>query len=340
MNRKPIIAITPGDPAGIGPEIVLKALASGSLYRLCRPIIIGETKILRECARAAGIKAKLESVHSLEILKIRPGLVTVFEVPGIGNRKLVPGKISAAAGKASLRYLEKAFELARTGAVDAIATAPIHKEAIHRAGARGIGHTELLAELSGGGKPLTLFVCGSLKIFFLTRHLSLRAVLREVTYKNVLSALLRIRDEMTALGTPRPHIAVAALNPHAGDGGLLGREEIEEIGPAIKDARRRGLTVDGPVAADSVFHQALEGKYDCVLSLYHDQGHIAARTYDFDGTVAVTLGLPVLRTSVDHGTAFDIAWKGLASPKSMIEAIKVAAQLARKHWKGEARIKP
>ncbi|MBI3013891.1 MAG: 4-hydroxythreonine-4-phosphate dehydrogenase PdxA [Candidatus Tectomicrobia bacterium] len=338
MKRKPVIAVTPGDPAGIGPEITLKALASRSLHRVCHPIIIGETKILKECARAVGIKANLKSVRTLETLKTGPNTVTVFEVAGLGTRKLVPGKISAAAGKASLLYLEKAFELARAGIVDAIATAPIHKEAIHRAGARGIGHTELLAELSGGGEPLTLFVCGRLKIFFLTRHLSLRAALREVTYKNVLTTLLRIREEMRALGTPRPRIAVAALNPHAGDGGLLGREEIEKIGPAIKDARRRGVAVDGPVAADSVFHLALAGKYDCVLSLYHDQGHIAAKTYDFEGSVSVTLGLPVLRTSVDHGTAFDIAWQGVASPKSMIEAIKVAAQLARKRRKREAGI--
>lgn len=329
MHRKPIVAITAGDPAGIGPEITLRAASAAGVSRVCLPLVVGEQRILRECARTVGLKVKLKSVRSAEDLRPGSGAVPVWEVKGIGDRKLVPGKISSAAGRASLLYLKKAFELARAGVVDAVATAPIHKEAIHRAGAPGIGHTELLAGMSGGGDPLTLFVCGRLKIFFLTRHLPLREALKKITRRNLLVALRRIGEEMPALGVPRPRVAVAALNPHGGDGGLLGREEIEVIAPAVRAARDGGLSVDGPIAADSVFHLALQGRYDCVLSLFHDQGHVAAKTRDFENSVAVTLGLPILRTSVDHGTAFDIAWQGRADPRSMIEAVRVAARLCR-----------
>jgi len=211
-----------------------------------------------------------------------------------------------------------------------MATAPINKEALWRAGYRHLGHTEMLADLTHSDDPLTMFQVRGLRIFFLTRHLSLREALDQITRERITSMLPRIDNELKRLGVARPRIAVAALNPHAGEGGALGREDQDEIAPAIEDARARGIQVQGPVPADSVFAQALEGRYDAVVSLYHDQGHIAAKTLDFHGAVSVTLGLPFIRTSVDHGTAFDIAGRGIAKADSMIAAILAAGDLVRK----------
>jgi 4-hydroxythreonine-4-phosphate dehydrogenase len=211
--------------------------------------------------------------------------------------------------------------------VDAITTAPIHKEALRAAGVPHVGHTEMLADYLGAPEPLTLFLTGKLRIFFLSRHLSLRQAIDFITRERVRHTIQTVHRAMTEFGFPTPRIAVAALNPHASDGGLFGNEEAEHLSPAVADARAAGIDAVGPVGADSVFHQALEGQYDCVLSLYHDQGHIAAKTRDFYGTVTATLGLPVLRTSVDHGTAFDIAWQGKANPASMEAAILAAVDL-------------
>jgi 4-hydroxythreonine-4-phosphate dehydrogenase len=323
------IAVTMGDPAGIGPEIVLKAVQSPAVRARCTPVVIGHAGVLRRCADAIGLSdADLATVgHPGEAASARPGAIPVISVEVPGLDAIQPGVVQAVCGRASDAFVRKACELGLAGEVDAIATAPIQKEALRAAGVPHIGHTEMLADCLHAPDPLTLFITGRMRIFFLSRHLSLRAAIDYITRERVLAMLRQVHGAMTDFGFRAPRIAVAALNPHASDGGLFGTEEAEHLSPAIADARAEGIDAIGPVGADSVFHQALEGQYDCVLSLYHDQGHIAAKTRDFYGTVTATLGLPVLRTSVDHGTAFDIAWQGKASAVSMEAAILAAVDL-------------
>lgn len=326
-GRRPIIAITMGDPAGIGPEVVLGALRSEAVYERAVPVVIGSIEILRRCAREIG----MEGVTIRGIDPMGPmshmGPIQVVDVPVPGLESLEPGRVQAVGGLAADAFIRKACELALEHRIDAISTAPISKESLRAAGISGIGHTELLAEYLNSPDPLTLFITGNLRIFFLSRHLSLREAVDYITEERLLAMIRRVDSTMRDLGFREPRIAVAALNPHASDGGQFGDEEARIISPAIRRAVEEGIQVVGPIGADSVFHQALEGRHDCVISLYHDQGHIAAKTRDFFRTVTATLGLPVLRTSVDHGTAFDIAWQGKANPVSMEAAILAACDL-------------
>ncbi len=293
-RNKPKIGITTGDPAGIGPEIVAKTLLDKEVLELCEPVIFGPTD-----AR---------------------------EIAGLG---ISLGEISAEGGRIAFDSIERAVSAALSGEVDAIATAPINKESLRAANVPYIGHTEILAGLTKSEDPLTLFETLGLRTFFLSRHVSLRQacdlVTEERVYRYIARSILALRDD---LGIEDPLLAVAGLNPHCGEHGLFGNEE-EGVEAAIARARADGLRVAGPIGADSVFHLAKIGRFDAVLSLYHDQGHIACKTLDFERTISLTLGLPFLRTSVDHGTAFDIAGKGTASAVSMIEAVKVAARYAR-----------
>jgi len=314
----PVIGITIGDPAGIGPEIVVRAVADPIVQQSVRPVVIGDGWVLDRAVAATGVRVDFAPA----------GPVTLLDVANVDHR-LQWGKIQATAGGAAGQFIERAVEEALAGRIDALATAPINKEALWRAGYRHLGHTEMLGDLTGTPDPLTMFLVRNMRIFFLTRHLSLREAIGEVTQARIAEVLPRIAAALQSLGVATPHIAVAALNPHAGEGGALGREDLAEIAPAVAAAREAGLNVSGPIPADSVFAQALDGRYDAVLSLYHDQGHIAAKTVDFHGAVSVTLGLPFIRTSVDHGTAFDIAGKGVADAGSLIAAVKLAARLVK-----------
>lgn len=291
---KPKIGITTGDPAGIGPEIVAAAILDPEVLALCEPVVFGP---------------------------VRPAEVTALGIE--------TGKISAAGGKISFESIERAVAAAKRGEIDALATAPINKESLRAAGVPYIGHTEILAGLTDSDDPLTLFETLGLRTFFLSRHVSLRDACDLVTedrvYRYILRSSLALKND---LGIDDPLIAVAGLNPHCGEHGLFGSEE-ERVVTAVERARRDGFRVTGPIGADSVFHLAKIGRFDAVLSLYHDQGHIACKTLDFERTISLTLGLPFLRTSVDHGTAFDIAGQGSASAVSMIEAVKVAARYAK-----------
>ena len=292
-RSKPRIGITTGDPAGIGPEIVLKAIQDPEILALCEPVVFGMTDPAK--IERAGIKR---------------------------------GTVSASGGREAFAAIEGAVKAALSGEVDAIATAPINKESLRAAEIPYIGHTEILAGLTGSDDPLTMFETLGLRVFFLSRHVSLRAACDLVTEERVYRYLMRSARALERnLGMANPLIAVAGLNPHSGEHGLFGSEETC-IGPAIARAVGEGVRAEGPIGADSVFHLAKTGRYDAVLSLYHDQGHIACKTLDFERTVSLTLGLPFLRTSVDHGTAFDIAGKGIASAVSMVEAIKVAVRYA------------
>jgi 4-hydroxythreonine-4-phosphate dehydrogenase len=323
---KPLVGITAGDPAGIGPEIILKALGDPAIYEVCRPLVVGDAAFMGETAESMGL-IRVNPVNSVSGARFAPGGADVLDTRVSGLSSLRLGQVQAAGGRAALAWVKRATELALAGEVDALCTAPLNKEAVVQAGFMGFrGHTEFLGELCKVANPLTLFVVDGLRILFLTRHISLADAVASVTSDRILRFIPLADRALRDLGIEYPRIAVAGLNPHSGEGGLFGAEEAREIAPAVSRAREMGFDVSGPVPADSVFYQARKGKFDAVVSLYHDQGHIAAKTLDFEHTVSVTLGLPFVRTSVDHGTAFDIAGKGTASDVNMREAVKVAAE--------------
>jgi 4-phospho-D-threonate 3-dehydrogenase / 4-phospho-D-erythronate 3-dehydrogenase len=332
MQNSPILGITIGDPAGIGPEITLKALQEKEIYEISRPIVIGSRQVLELTAKQMGLEVQFYSVRQPVEGRFTFGTVDVLDVDNIDISTLQMGVVQASCGKASFDYIKRATELALRREIDAIVTAPINKEALKAANVPYIGHTEMLAHLTKAEREMTMFSIENVKIFFLTRHVSLAEACRKINDADfVLRGIRQAYEALQTLIETKPKLAVAGLNPHSGEGGLLGMEEILAIRPAVERAREEGLDVLGPIPADSVFHFARKGHYDAVLSLYHDQGHIAAKMIDFEKTVSVTLGLPILRTSVDHGTAFDIAGKNLASPVSMIEALRTGAEYAGKY---------
>jgi 4-phospho-D-threonate 3-dehydrogenase / 4-phospho-D-erythronate 3-dehydrogenase len=315
-----MIGVTLGDPAGVGPEIVAKSLPS--LRRKELVLIGNEDNFLRV-------------LSELHLDERKTSGYRFVDIPG---REVTSGTVQKAAGQIAVRSIEKAVELALRGEVESIATAPINKEAIIMAGSKYIDHTTMLTGLTGSRENFTVFETDALRIFFMTKHVSLAEACSQITRRRVYSAIFEADECLALLGSGRRRIAVAALNPHAGDGGLFGREEIETISPAIRDAQKK-LDVAGPYPADSVFHRASEGAFDIVIALYHDQGHIAAKMLDFHRTVSLNLGLPFLRTSVDHGTAFDIAGKGLANPVSMVEAIRKAAAYGKSYKERYSRLR-
>lgn len=325
MSR-PLIGIPMGDPAGIGPEIVLKALMSSALYDVCKPLVIGDRSVLIKADSIIKSGRELHTVDEPHMGKYAAGTVDIISLDNIDASTLEYGKVQAQAGRAAFEYIRKAAELAMEGSLAAIATTPINKEAIKAANVDFIGHTEMLAGLTGTNDPLTMFQVHNMRVFFLSRHVSLRRACDIVTKDRLLDYIIRCDAALKKLGIANGTLAVAGLNPHNGEHGLFGDEEGREVEPAIKMAQEKGIPVAGPVPADSVFYLALKGRYDAVLSLYHDQGHIATKTVDFERTISLTIGMPFLRTSVDHGTAFDIAGKGIASAVSMEEAIRLAAQ--------------
>ena len=326
--ERPIVAVTIGDPASIGPVIAVKALATGGLRDVCRPVVVGDGWSIDRALASTGVDLRLRTITHPSEGAFVPGVLDLLEVPVDGAETIVWGRVQEAAGRAARAFVERAAMLAIDRDADAIITGPIQKEALKAAGVKEAGHTELLASIAGVADPLTMFETGPLRIFFLTRHLSLADALKRVTADRVLPALRRCAAALVRLGVPKPRLAVAALNPHGGEHGLFGLEEEEEIRPAVDAALAEGIDVSGPLPADSVFWLAAQGRYDGVLSLFHDQGHIAAKMLDFHRTVSITFGLPFLRTSVDHGTAFDIAGTGTASEVSLVEAIRAAARYA------------
>lgn len=322
---KPLIAVTLGDPAGIGPEIIVQSIADGRIYQTCRPLVIGDAKVIERACTICGVELEINRVKTPDAGRYESGRINVFDLNNIDLNAFQIGEIGAAAGAAAYSYIESAIQLAQQGSADAVATAPVNKESFRAAGIKQIGHTEIFGELTDSPNPLTMYDVRGLRVFFLSRHVSLRQACDLVKKERVLTYIKRCINELKQLGVSGT-FAVAGLNPHCGEHGLFGDEEVKEIAPAVNQARAEGFDVVGPIGADSVFHQALIGRYTAVLSLYHDQGHIATKTYDFERTISVTLGLPFVRTSVDHGTAFDIAGKGIASAVSMIEAIALAAK--------------
>jgi 4-hydroxythreonine-4-phosphate dehydrogenase len=326
--ERPLIGVTLGDPAGIGPEIVVKALAEADLYDISRPLVIGDHRVVERAGRVVSSHLQLNVLERPAEGRFEHGTIDLLDLANVDLESLEWGRVQAQAGRAAFDYMKTAIELALEGELEALATAPINKEALQLGGVPFVDHTGMLAKLTHSPDVLTMFVVGKMSIFFMARHVSLREACHEVTAENVFQTLVTARAAMASFGQPNARFGVAALNPHAGEHGLFGNEEIDEIGPGIERARAAGVDAHGPVPGDAVFHQCLQGRYDAVLSLHHDQGHIAAKTYDFERTISITTGLPFVRASVDHGTAFDIAGQGIASAVGMAESIRVAARYA------------
>ena len=326
--EKPIIAVTMGDPAGIGPEIVAKSIADKATYDVARCIVIGDKKVMEKAIKIVGADLKVNVVDSPADGDYSYGVLNMIDLDNIDMSRFEYGKINAMCGQAAFDYIKKSIEITMDKQADAVATTPINKESLHAAEVDFIGHTEIFGALTGTDDPLTMFETNGLRVFFLTRHKSLRDMLDDIKKDRIIDYVERCTDALRRLGVKEGTMAVAGLNPHSGEHGLFGWEEVKEIAPAVEELRERGFNVAGPVPADSVFHQAAQGRFNSVLSLYHDQGHIATKTLDFDRTISITNGMPILRTSVDHGTAFDIAGKGIAGAVSMEEAIRLAAKYA------------
>ncbi|MDV2494832.1 MAG: 4-hydroxythreonine-4-phosphate dehydrogenase PdxA [bacterium] len=330
-GTRPLLAITMGDAAGIGPEIVIKALTEHrkAIDAVGRPVVVGDLGALERAARVVDRTVALRPADPPFSTLLGDEAVAVHAVGALNLLSIPFGQVSAEAGAAAVAYLERAIDLAKAGAVDGIVTAPINKEAIHRAGVDFPGHTEILAERTGTDLYGLTLVSPDLAVVHLSTHLPLSEAIALVTRERV-SRFIRLTHTVgRQLGYERPRIAVAGLNPHAGEEGLFGTEEREAIAPAVAEARSSGIDVMGPVSPDVVFLQARRGVYDLVLAMYHDQGHVAVKTMGFERGVNVTAGLPIVRTSVDHGTAFDIAGTGRADPTSLIEAFILAARITR-----------
>ncbi len=302
-----------GDPSGVGPEVVAKALALPAVRELADTSVIGSTAVLFETWQRLGLDAAPPPT---------------IELSGVPGGPFPVGELSVDSARAAHAWVERAARMCLAGEVDAMVTAPINKEAFQLAGITDTGHQEVLQRLSGAGHVITMLVSGQLRCMHLSTHKSLAEACKYVTRANVLRAIEMTHEHFVRWGFERPRIAVAALNPHASDNGLIGREELDEIAPAVADSQAKGIDASGPHPADSVFNAAIAGKYDVVVVMYHDQGHIAIKVHGFEQSISVNLGLPFVRTSVDHGTAFDIAGKGIADETSMVEAIKLAVGLA------------
>jgi 4-hydroxythreonine-4-phosphate dehydrogenase len=335
MHDLPRITITMGDPAGIGSEVILKTLLRDDVYQVCSPIVLGDINVLRMVSKRIEplsfhiIKTPSEATGS-------PGLVDVISVSNLKRGSFIPGRPTVHGGKAMVDYIKKAVDFNKAGQVSAMVTCPISKEIMHKAGYRFDGHTELLAKLTNT-KDYGMMLAGErLRVSLATIHCALREVPQRLNKGLILKTIrLTYRALEEDFAIKRPHVAVAGLNPHAGEAGLFGLEDKEIIQPAVDEAKNDGLLVDGPFPADTIFYHAINGKFDAVVAMYHDQGLIPVKLLNFSDSVNITLGLPIVRTSVDHGTAYDIAGKGVADPSSLIAAIRMAVKIASARRKAQ-----
>lgn len=329
-----VLALTLGDPVGIGPEITARTLVEQAGATGHHGVAVGDAAALRRGAEAMGLDVEVRPVDTFDVEPV-DGVIDILDTGVLGNDLPEWGVVDKRAGQAAVSAIEVATQAAMNGEVAGIVTGPINKEAIWASGSHHLGHTEMLGELTGVTKQDTMFVVRNaaadnhhLRIFFTTRHVSLRTALEQINQELVGESIRKAHTALRVFGVENPRLAVAAINPHGGENGAFGDDEILHLAPAVQAARDEGLDVAGPVPADSVFHQGLVGRYDGVLSHFHDQGHIPAKTFDFDGTISVTVGLPILRTSVDHGTAFDIAGSGKAGHGTMLSAYLAAVDYA------------
>jgi 4-hydroxythreonine-4-phosphate dehydrogenase len=324
---KPRIAITMGDAAGIGPEIVVKSLADARVREWCDPVVLGDLQILRSAAEQARVALRLEAVDSPAAARPGAGTAAVVDYANVDRDGLRMGVVEPALGAAAVHYTREAARLALAGEIDGIVSAPLNKEAMRAAGFHYEGATEIFAEMAGVKRYAMVLLLGDMRLMLLTNHMSLRQACDHITEARVYDKIMLGHEALVAQGIAAPRIAVSALNPHAGEGGLFGREEVDEIQPAIARARAEGVNAIGPVPADTVFYKAKQGQYDMTIALYHDQGLGAVKLLGFGTVVTLLVGLPFIRTSTGHGTAFDIAGTGTADHTNLLESIRVAAEL-------------
>jgi 4-hydroxythreonine-4-phosphate dehydrogenase len=330
MNSyKPLLAITMGDPAGAGPELVVKALDAAEVRPLCRGLVIGDAGVMRAAAEIVGIPMEIHTVTAPGEVREGDRILNVLDLHDVDLPSLVRGHVSAGAGKAAYDAIEKGTLLTLDRLTDAIVTAPLNKDALNQAGYHFPGHTQILAHLCGVRDAVMMLTADSLRIVHVSTHVSLREACELVRKERILRVMQLGIDATRSMGIPNPRVVVPGLNPHSGEGGLFGTEEVSHIIPAIEEAKALGIDVRGPLPPDTAFLRAYRGEFDLVVAMYHDQGHIPIKMVGFEKGVNVTLGLPIIRTSVDHGTVFGKAGKGTADPTSMIEAIKLAATMCR-----------
>lgn len=340
MSERPIVGITMGDPASIGPEIAIKALLQEKIYEICRPVLVGDSRVFEHIIKLLNLKASINPVKEIKDAKFKFGEIDVYDLQNVSLSELKFGEISAMAGGASFEAVKKVIELALEGQVDATVTGPINKKSVNEAGHHFAGHTEIYAHYTTTKKYAMLLVEDNMKVIHVSTHVSLRQACDLVKKDRILEVVELLHHGLISLGETNLKIGIAGLNPHAGDSGLFGTEDDEEILPAVEEAKRRGYDVEGPVPADTMFSKAATGYFGGVVAMYHDQGHIPFKLTGFKWNqekqqmdsvkgVNITMGLPIIRTSVDHGTAFEIAGKGIASPDAMVLAIESAVQLSK-----------
>lgn len=328
MSRsKPTLAVTMGDPAGTGPELIMKALVLPEVRDVCRPVVVGDAGVLRAAAKIVHSTARVRAIAD-PCEAEAPDAVDVMDLGNVDLTRLRRGEISASAGQAAFDCIRHSVELTLAGRAHAVVTSALNKAALHAAGHAFDGHTELLSELCGRPRVTMMLVADRLRVCHVSTHVALREAINRVRAERILEVIGLAMAGVKELGIADPHVAVAGLNPHAGEGGLFGDEEINHIMPAVAEARARGWRVSGPHAGDTVFFRTLQGEFDCALAMYHDQGHVAAKMLGIWLGVNVTLGLPIIRTSVEHGTDFANAGTGRGDPRSLVAALKLAATMA------------
>lgn len=325
---EPVFAVTMGDAAGIGPEIILKTFA-GDEFSHRNLLVVGDLAVLAMVRQQLRYdKLSLNGIHSMYQAQWNPGTVNVWDMQLLGPADFLPGAVSVKAGDAAFKYVVESIRLANEGLVAAVITAPINKEAIQSAGHRFAGHTEIFATYTGTKNYAMLLYDRKFSVIHVSTHIPLADAISTLNQPRIESVIQLAEDSMKKILGHPPRIAVAGLNPHAGENGLFGNQEIDIIKPAIENMKSKGLDVSGPHAPDTIFLRSVQGHYDIVVAMYHDQGHIPMKLLGFDSGVNVSVGLPITRTSIDHGTAFDIAWKGIAKHDSLLQAIYLAERLA------------
>lgn len=338
-DNKPILGITMGDPAGIGPEIAAKAMADRNVYDICRPLVVGDAETMRQAVKIVNVNIVVRAISDVDEAKFEYGIMDVIDLKDVDVSGLVHGKVSAMAGKAAFDAVKKVIELALDKKIDATITGPLNKEALNLAGYHFSGHTEIYAHFTNTNDYAMMLASGNLRVVHVSTHVSMREACDRVKKERVLKVIKLADAACRKIGIADPRIGVAGLNAHSGENGMFGTEEINEITPAIEEARSLGLNVEGPVPPDTLFSKAKGGQYDIVVAMYHDQGHIPLKVVGFNwdedkkkwssvNGVNITLGLPIIRSSVDHGTAFGKAGKGTATEESLLNAIEYGVKLA------------
>jgi 4-hydroxythreonine-4-phosphate dehydrogenase len=328
LEDRPLLGITMGDACGVGPEVILKALAQEEMYEICRPVVIGQADFLVRDMAIAGVDLEIQVVDTPEDGQFKCGAVDVWQPIDVDVTQVKMARVCAEAGRAAAEWVMAAIDLAMVNRIDGIVTAPLNKEAMNLAGYHYAGHTELLAERTGAPIAHLMLASGRMNVSHVTGHIPLHEVTKRLNTDLIYNTIALTRDALIAMGRENPKLAICGVNPHAGENGLFGKEDAEVIVPAVERAQANGWLVDGPLPGDTVFFKVYDGRYDGAVAMYHDQGHAPAKLVAFDDAVNVTLGLPIVRASVDHGTAFDIAGQGIAKVVNMLQTIRVGAQLA------------